>query len=117
MKYKLIGWVGYDDTEFPDGEIDDEIYDAIVAEIREKKYVFSGEDHQDRYDCTPLFSNGKKYCFSRRGWGGVMAAAYGYTGQYDYALYTDAFGMNPNALRYPVSPSYTEMLKLITDKE
>ena len=39
-----------------------------------------------------------------------MAAAYGYTGQYDYALYTDAFGMNPSALRYPVSPSYTEML-------
>ena len=90
MKYRVVGWTDYDGDDAPDSEspIGFAERHAIVDDIKKNGYLFSGWDHQERWGCTPVLNDGKKRCFSQRGWGGVMAEAHGETEPYAYARYT-----------------------------
>lgn len=90
MKYKVIGWTDYDDI-FYDVEIghaSDAATQAIIDDIREHKYSFSGYDHQESVCCVPVLNDGKKRLYTQRGFGGLMAEAHGYRGSMDYALFS-----------------------------
>ena len=91
MKYKVIGWTYYDNYSIPfsDNRIGFAERNAIIDDIKKHKYLFSGWDHQESWDnCVPVLNDGKKRGFSQRGWGGVMAEAYGKMGDYDYSIYS-----------------------------
>ncbi len=89
MKYRVVGW-----THFENGEIravDAHSFaenNAIIDEIRKHGYRFSGWDHQETENCTPVLNDGVARHYSQRGWGALMAEALDKTG--DYAGY--AFG-------------------------
>ena len=85
MKLRVVGWV-YPYYNFEIGEVTWAVRNAIIDEIRKRGYDFSGRSHQD-YDCTPVLNDGKKYLFSARGWGDLMAEAHGYNGSMDYTRY------------------------------
>lgn len=90
MKYKVIGWTYYEDSEVLDSgnTIGFAERNAIIDEIRKHKYLFTGWHHQESWDgVVPILNDGRKRCFSQRGWGGVMAEAYGEMGDFDYARY------------------------------
>ncbi len=99
MKWKVVGWTHYDNSSVMDpGDVTLAEYAAIVDEVRERRYLFSGWDHQNSFLCAPVLSDGAMRTFSERGWGGVMAEAYGYEGPYDYARF--AFDLAEES-RYP----------------
>ncbi len=86
MKLRVVGWVYYDD-DLEQGEIGWAARNAVIDEIKKRGYLFSGWAHQEADCCTPVLNDGKMYCFSQRGWGGVMAEAHGYTDIMDYARF------------------------------
>ena len=86
MKLRVVGWTYYDDA-LPQGEVGWAAQNAIIDEIKERGYLFSGWAHQEADLCAPVLNDGKMYLFSQRGWGGVMAEAHGYTGRMDYAKF------------------------------
>ena len=90
MKYKVIGWVYSGDSELLTAKNDSFAQrNAIIDEIRKHKYLFTGYDHQESWEpVVPVLNDGRKREFSQRGWGGVMAEAYGKMEDYDYSLYT-----------------------------
>ena len=91
MKYKVIGWTYYDNSEILDSgnTIGFAERNAIIDEIKKHGYLFSGWHHQESWDgVVPVLNDGRKRCYSQRGWGGVMAEAYGKMGDYDYASFT-----------------------------
>ena len=45
MKYKVIGWTFYEDSSFPHEDLTFAARHAIVDEIKEKGYLFSGYDY------------------------------------------------------------------------
>ena len=103
MKYKVIGWTYYDDGNIlcSDKTISFAERNAIIDEIRKHKYLFSGWHHQERWDnVVPILNDGKKRCFSQRGWGGIMAEAYGCMGDYDYASFTFRQSIKESSLRF-----------------
>jgi hypothetical protein len=101
MKYRVVGWTNYDDesVEESGNSIGFAERNAIIDDIKNNGYLFSGYDHQEMWDCAPVLNDGKKRCFSQRGWGGVMAEAHGYFGAYDYPLFT--FGVNEEYAKRP----------------
>ena len=104
MKYRVVGWASYDDSGIEDskGSIGYAERNAIIDEIRKNGYLFSGWDHQESWDnCAPILNDGKRRCFSQRGWGGVMAEAYGYNEPYDYARFTFYESINPEKRNVP----------------
>ncbi len=108
MKYKVIGWGWYDDPEFENMSPTNAAWDAIVSDIRENGYLFTGNDHQYKQTCAPILSNGKMCIFSARSFGGVMAAAHGYTKEGDYAKF--AFDtINEEYKKYPPERMYRYM--------
>lgn len=105
MKYKVIGWTNYENYEIPfsNKTIGFAERNAIIDEIKKHKYLFSGWDHQESWDNTvPILNDGKKRGFSQRGWGGVMAEAYDYMGDYDYAAFTFYESINRNKVKTPL---------------
>ena len=83
-KIKVIGWttasdhdyVDYECTSFPSA-----VCDAIIREIREKKYDFEWASHQSQQlPCTPVINNGYKVCCGARTWGWIMEEALGKPG-------------------------------------
>lgn len=94
MKYTVIGWTYYSDSNYPTVEPTFAINHAVIEEIKAKKYLFTGYHHQEYDGCVPVINTGEKVIYSRRGFGGVMAEAYGYTKTYDYAIFTDC--VNPD---------------------
>ena len=90
MKYRVVGWTDYDGDDAPDSgsPIGFAERHAIVDDIKKNGYLFTGWDHEERWGCTPVLNDGKKRCFSQRGFGGVMAEAHGETEPYAYARYT-----------------------------
>lgn len=90
MKYRVVGWTDYESDEVPEahGCIGFAERNAIIDEIRKNGYLFSGWEHQESWDCVPILNDGKKRTFSQRGWGCLMAEAYGHLGSYDYAAFT-----------------------------
>ena len=104
MKYKVIGWTWYENYNIPfsNKSIGFAERHAIVDEIKKHKYLFSGYHHQEWWDnCVPILNDGKKRGFSQRGWGGVMAEAYEYFNDYDYAIFTFEQSIKPNAIKIP----------------
>lgn len=103
-KLTVVGWVDYDDEYFPEAPTHtQEMFDAVVEEVKKHGYLFGGDSHQDRSNCCPVLSNGYKMCCSWRGWGAVIGAAYrnGKKRQYEYMDgYMDML-IKPEALRYP----------------
>lgn len=108
MKYRVVGWTGYDDISIEDSgnTIGFAERHAVIDDIKKNGYLFSGYDHQEMWDCAPVLNDGKKRCFSQRGWGGVMAEAHGYFGAYDYSLF--AFGINEEYAKRPNNTFCTE---------
>lgn len=98
MKLRVVGWVYYDE-ELEQGKGGWASRNAIIDDIRKNGYMFSGWAHQEGYGCAPVLNDGKIYCYSQRGWGGIMAEAHGYTGRMDYAKF--AFMMDPDAEKRP----------------
>ena len=101
MKWKVIGWTYYEDFDYEEGDATDAVTYAIIDEIKKKGYVFSGWDHQEGFNTVPVLNDGKKRTFSQRTFGNLMAIAHGYTGRYDYSLFT--YGMNRESCVYPDS--------------
>ena len=100
MKYRVVGWTYFEDDEIEGVDCNSfAARNAIIDDVRANKYFFSGFDHQEMWNCTPVLNDGKKRLFSQRGWGGVMAEAYNHNGQYDYSLF--AFGTQPGSSSYP----------------
>lgn len=101
MKYRVVGWTSYDDADVEDSgnRIGFAEQNAIIDDIKAGGYLFSGYDHQELMDCAPVLNDGKRRCFSQRGWGRVMAEAHGYFGAYDYSLF--AFGVNEDYAKRP----------------
>lgn len=101
MKYRVVGWASYDDMSIEDSgnTIGFAERHAVIDDIKANGYLFSGYDHQEMWDCAPVLNDGKKRCFSQRGWGGVMAEAHGYFGAYDYSLFS--FGINEEYAKRP----------------
>ncbi len=103
MKYRVIGWTYYESNEFLDSgnTIGFAERNAIIDEIRRHGYLFSGFHHQESWDgVVPILNDGRKRCFSQRGWGGVMAEAYGHEGKYDYAAFTFSGSLSEEGLRF-----------------
>lgn len=98
MKLRVVGWTYYDDDWMP-GTLGWAARHAIIDEIKEKGYLFSGWAHQEGDNCAPILNDGKIYCYSQRSWGGIMAEAHGYTGRMDYAKF--AFDVDPEKVSFP----------------
>ena len=105
MKYRVVGWTDYDGDDVPDSgsRISFAECHAIIDEIKKQGYLFSGWDHQEGWRTVPVLNDGKKRCFSQRGWGGIMAEAYGYTDPYDYSLFTFYESIRPEKVKKPQS--------------
>lgn len=105
MNYKVIGWTCYDNPEilckydnYSRAEVN-----AIVDDIKEHRYLFSGYHHQESYDhgVVPVLNDGRERVFSMRGWGKIMATAYGKRGEYAYAQYMTYHDIDEKKLRFP----------------
>lgn len=114
MKYKVIGWTYYEDSEILDSgnRIGFAERNAIIDEIRKHQYLFSGWHHQESWEgVVPILNDGRKRCFSQRGWGGVMAEAYGYMGDYDYSSFTFHQSISSDELKFAPDDFYIEDYK------
>lgn len=96
MKLKVIGWVWYEDSLYDGGEVDWAAYNAIVDDVKEHGYCFTGYHHQECFDCAPVLNDGKIRRFSQRSWGGVMATVEGLKGKYAYSVYAFSSPFNEN---------------------
>lgn len=94
MKYRVVGWTYYDDPDVKAAECDEAAYWAIVRDIREQGYDFTGWDHQELCDGAPVLNDGCKRLFSQREFGQIMAYAHGDFSRMGYARYAfqDFFG-------------------------
>ena len=104
MKYRVIGWTYYDsfDIKVSNKQIGFAERNAIIDEIRKHNYLFSGWHHQESWEnCVPILNDGKARVYSQRGWGGVMAEAYGYMNDMDYASFTFRQSIDDNKLVFP----------------
>ncbi len=87
MKYKVIGWTEYDNFEVQAAPCSESALQAIIADIKQNGYVFTGYDHQESMNGAPVLNDGKKRLFSQRSFGGVMARAHGDFSRMGYAYY------------------------------
>ncbi len=88
MKIKVIGWASYDDCQYEEGDVGYAAHEAILRDVKENGYMFSGYQHQEHEYCTPVLSDGKIYRYSQRGWGSLIAEAQGLTDPMDYARFS-----------------------------
>lgn len=86
MKLRVIGWTDYDE-ERAEGDNGWAARNAIIDDIRQNGYEFSGWAHQEGANCAPVLNDGRIYRFSQRGWGDLMAEAHGFFGPMDYAKF------------------------------
>ncbi len=119
MKFKVIGWCDFDDTEIPaTRECERSAYHAIIDEVKEKGYCFSGYAHQEMRNGVPVMNDGKKRIFSRRGWGSLMAEARDGKHYMDFTLYAEAFATEEAELRgMPTDSVRVERVTDATDAE
>ena len=87
MKYRVIGWTEYDGSEIPSAEPTPAAVRAVLSDLREHRYLFTGYDHQESPLCAPVLNDGKKRLFSARHFASLMAEARGERGEMDYARY------------------------------
>ncbi|MBQ9801812.1 MAG: hypothetical protein IJW51_01910 [Clostridia bacterium] len=87
MKYRVVGWTGYDDPDIEEAPCSEAAVQAIIADIRANGYLFTGWHHQEFLNCAPVLNDGKKRLFSEREFGEVMARAHGDLSRMGYAAY------------------------------
>ena len=96
---KVIGWTTGGDEDFLTFSCTNEdIYNAIVANLRENGYRFDWSSHQsDSLPCTPVINNGYKIYCGPRLWGHIMAEAHAEEAdaecayaEYAYSVLTDS---------------------------
>ncbi|MBO7292854.1 MAG: hypothetical protein J6V07_02855 [Clostridia bacterium] len=87
MKYRVIGWTEYDGADIPAVKPTPAAVRAILADIREHHYLFTGYDHQESPLCAPVLNDGKKRLFSARELAALMAEAQGDPTGLSYARY------------------------------
>ena len=87
MKYRVIGWTEYDGTDIPSAEPTPAAVRAILLDLREHGYLFTGYDHQESPLCAPVLNDGKKRLFSARHFAALMAEAQGERSEMSYARY------------------------------
>ena len=64
----------------------EEVRRAVITELRENNYHFSGNEHQNWNNCVPVIDD--KYAFEvrQREWGSIMEEAYP---DEDYSMYVE----------------------------
>jgi hypothetical protein len=60
VKYKVIGWTYYENEEFEPVYCSEAGMEAIIDDIREHGYEFSGCNHQGHDSGAPVLNDGKK---------------------------------------------------------
>ena len=71
-------WISWKDSEaYPEAEHSGMAYADRVKALKEAGREITGEEHQNLEDGVPLFSDGKVFRGSWRGWGSVMADVWG----------------------------------------
>ncbi|MBR1747335.1 MAG: hypothetical protein IJ735_03900 [Clostridia bacterium] len=111
MTRRVIGWSWYDGDDFiglPDKDFTDEVWDAVLADVKSHGYLFTGEDQQERENCCPVLDDYRMARFSRRGFAHIMAEAHGKTGDYDYALYTESCFIEESEKVFPDGKPYPD---------
>ena len=100
MRYKVIGWVSSRTQQYKAHEnITVSVDNAIIEEIRKYGYCFGG-NIQDDY--CPVLNDGTFVLYSSRGWGLVMAKAYGENdGEYAYMKYYMDESIKPELRKRP----------------
>ena len=79
---KVTGWTHWDNDDY-ERDLDSlsmdtylDIEEAVIKEIKDKGYKFSGQYHQHgEYGC-PIVDNEYVYQVSMRKWGGIIARAH-----------------------------------------
>lgn len=111
MKYEVIGWTYYEDYRFKDKPMTFASRHAIIDEIKEHGYRFSGYEHQESpYGC-PVLNDGTRVLCSQRGFAGIMAEAYG-EGAGAYARYMMTMDKS-----FIIKPEYGVDKSKIVDKD
>lgn len=54
----------------------DDCYDAVLECVRDNKYHFTGDAHQNASWGTPIVDDKYIVCLSQRSWGGLIATAF-----------------------------------------
>jgi len=105
MKYEVIGWVD-DKNLYPVHRLmTAPVSKAIIEDIRKNGYLFGGDSHKYH---MPVLNDGTCVSVSWRVWGGIMARAYGKTGDHAYMFgYTDT-RLDPEAIKYPETGNIDE---------
>lgn len=75
MKYRVIGWTSYENQQIPEGEYSLAKDNAIIKDLREHGYVFTGMHHESHPYCAPVLNTGEKILLSQRGFGDTMSKA------------------------------------------
>ncbi len=74
--YKVVGWTWWDNFDYENAPLSDDVIDAVVEEIKAHGYSFGGDSHQNKDGCVPLLNTAQAVRCSMREWGGIMAIAY-----------------------------------------
>ena len=117
MKYKVIGWTYYENSEIPSKGCGFADYRAILEEITRKGYRFSGYAHQEFSRGVPVMNDGKRRIMSSRSWGALMAKANGYNNPMDYTLFAEKFRSVEAEKMPPSSEDYIFHTNEITDED
>lgn len=105
MKWKIIGYTYQDDIKYKfDNDITVAKTNALIHDIVDNGYLYSGYEYQESHLCCPVLNNGLKMNFTRRGFAGVMAIACGDTLPMDYAHYVEYEFINPAKRKTPITP-------------
>lgn len=113
---KIVGWVSFD-SEYPTKYVNEEnmkeVLDLVRQEIIEKKYMFSGEEHQNASTGAPVFSDGTCFRASMRCFGAIMASIYrGANNEelsyMDFYMYLDGKSVLPESNKIDVKPNEDE---------
>lgn len=108
----VLGWINASNgtsCALNHGQLSEDEYLAIVKDIREHGYLFSGEDHQNAGEpCNPVLEDYTYVDFSVRGWGGVMADARGDFEEMAYTSYTGWHDLPGDKVFPPFASTYKE---------
>ncbi len=101
MKVRVVGWTHYGDSRFESDGITYAEMEAIVDDIKENGYMFTGMHHQGCKYCVPVLNDGKKRTFSERGFGKIMARGHDVFRSGGYVDYAFNWGYSDEELKMP----------------
>ena len=103
MKYRVVGWTYYDNPDVEPTGCSEAALQAILRDIREHGYKFTGWEHQELSSGVPVLNDGFKRIFSQRSFGAVMAQAYGDFSRMGYTRYAfhEPFDSEPTHMPPP----------------